>query len=158
MGLLVAANESLKRLLNLHSVNRVMPSETPQYFICAGVSGAFASAVTTPLDVVKTRLQTQGHFAECKHTRESSHFTSDSRYNGIISTVQAISKAEGPTGFFRGLGPRVALATPAAAMCWGTYEVILACFPRSAKASSHRHSHMAHSHSHIGHVHSHHRH
>eukprot|EP00971_Amphidinium_carterae_P002643 52518-Amphidinium_carterae.1 len=28
-------------------------------------------------------------------------------------------------GFFRGIGPRMMLAMPSAAVCWGTYETVL---------------------------------
>jgi len=109
MGLLVATNESLKRFLNLTGGNSKGAqhfSGAPLYFLSAGISGAFASTLTLPLDVVKTRLQTQA----------------GARYDGIASTMRVIAKDEGPRGFFRGLGPRVAKEMPSAAICWGTYE------------------------------------
>merc|ERR1719478_1314644 len=59
-AILVASNESLKLLLNMEG-----PSRDPErctmgwHFLSAGISGILASATTQPLDVVKTRLQTQ---------------------------------------------------------------------------------------------------
>eukprot|EP00919_Chromeraceae_sp_WS-2016_P062862 GHVR01148800.1.p1 GENE.GHVR01148800.1~~GHVR01148800.1.p1 ORF type:complete len:274 (+),score=63.45 GHVR01148800.1:81-902(+) len=55
-SVLVATNESLKKVIGVNQNNN---GTLPVYFICAGISGAFASVVTTPLDVIKTRLQTQ---------------------------------------------------------------------------------------------------
>jgi len=124
MGLLVGTNESLKRSLDLGAKGGVREQRfagAPWYFLTAGISGALASAVTLPLDVVKTRLQTQGG--------RSSYLPSAGpemplRYSGIVSTMTVIFQEEGIRGFFRGLGPRVALAMPSAAICWGTYETI----------------------------------
>jgi hypothetical protein len=48
-GILVATNESLK-LLYTGTHNFL------SYFACAGFAGALASAITTPLDVIKTKL------------------------------------------------------------------------------------------------------
>jgi len=132
MGLLVASNESLKRFLHLDGAggSRTGFSGAHWYFFTAGISGAFAAGMTLPLDVVKTRLQTQGCFhqppassssdAPASAARAATH----PRYSGILSTMRVISREEGARGFFRGLGPRVALAMPSAAICWGTYETI----------------------------------
>lgn len=56
-SILVASNESMKTLLGIQ--RRTDRASLPWYFLSAGVSGAVASAATQPLDVVKTRLQTQ---------------------------------------------------------------------------------------------------
>eukprot|EP00929_Paragymnodinium_shiwhaense_P051851 TRINITY_DN26029_c0_g1_i1.p1 TRINITY_DN26029_c0_g1~~TRINITY_DN26029_c0_g1_i1.p1 ORF type:complete len:272 (+),score=34.15 TRINITY_DN26029_c0_g1_i1:353-1168(+) len=118
MGLFVAANESLKRAFLLTGAQKKVGeklSGAPLYFVAAGLSGAFAAAATTPFDVVKTKLQTQG---------ATSDGPSLLRYRGVLSTVRLIAREEGAAGFFRGFGPRVTLAMPSAAICWGTYEAI----------------------------------
>eukprot|EP00929_Paragymnodinium_shiwhaense_P109475 TRINITY_DN75917_c0_g1_i1.p1 TRINITY_DN75917_c0_g1~~TRINITY_DN75917_c0_g1_i1.p1 ORF type:complete len:327 (-),score=57.99 TRINITY_DN75917_c0_g1_i1:3-983(-) len=120
MGLLVAANESLKRVFLLTGANSTAESSlsgAPLYFLAAGLSGSFAAALTTPFDVVKTRLQTQG-------ISSSSDSAVVLRYEGVLSTMRHIGQEEGAAGFFRGFAPRVALAMPSAAICWGTYETI----------------------------------
>ncbi|CAL0300674.1 unnamed protein product [Lupinus luteus] len=55
-------------------------------------SGAITGAVTTPLDVVKTRLMVQG---------------SQKHYKGILDCVSKIVKEEGTHTLFKGIGPRV---------------------------------------------------
>jgi solute carrier family 25 iron transporter 28/37 len=76
-----------------------------------GAAGALASAVTTPLDVVKTRLQCQG-------VSGAQRFMSCS----VVDAVRRIVAEEGLSALLRGLRPRVLFHTPAAAICWSTYE------------------------------------
>ncbi|XP_019162798.1 PREDICTED: mitoferrin-like [Ipomoea nil] len=74
-------------------------------------AGALAAAVTTPLDVVKTRLQCQG---VCGCDRFSS--------GSIGDVIQTIVKKDGYGGLMRGWIPRILFHAPAAAICWSTYE------------------------------------
>eukprot|EP00401_Gymnodinium_catenatum_P067778 CAMPEP_0117533032 /NCGR_PEP_ID=MMETSP0784-20121206/39677_1 /TAXON_ID=39447 /ORGANISM="" /LENGTH=369 /DNA_ID=CAMNT_0005329449 /DNA_START=95 /DNA_END=1205 /DNA_ORIENTATION=- len=126
-SVLVAMNESLKR------TTQDKYSGLQWYFAFAGVSGAVASAATLPLDVVKTRLQTQGLHISASAEGEITmlgcaevHCNEpvDRKYHGIFPTMRLIWREEGARGFFRGLVPRVALAMPSAALCWGTYEMV----------------------------------
>lgn len=59
---------------------------------CGALAGAISASLTTPLDVVKTRLMTQIH---------------GEIYGGVIVTVKQILMEEGWVGFTRGMGPRV---------------------------------------------------
>ncbi|KAH7314637.1 hypothetical protein KP509_21G012300 [Ceratopteris richardii] len=81
------------------------------HLFAGGAAGASASAVTTPLDVVKTRLQCQG-------VNGAERFEGSS----IQSVIRNIVKKEGPKALVRGIKPRVLFHTPAAAICWSTYE------------------------------------
>ncbi|QCD84767.1 solute carrier family 25 [Vigna unguiculata] len=64
----------------------------PENAIIGAFAGALTGAITTPLDVIKTRLMVQG---------------SANQYKGIADCVQTIIKEEGPRAFLKGIGPRV---------------------------------------------------
>ncbi|XP_019153143.1 PREDICTED: S-adenosylmethionine carrier 1, chloroplastic/mitochondrial-like isoform X1 [Ipomoea nil] len=55
-------------------------------------AGAVTGAVTTPLDVIKTRLMVQG---------------SAKQYQGVLHCVGTIAREEGTSALFKGMGPRV---------------------------------------------------
>ena len=123
-AVLVAANENFKSWL--------VPSEgvlLPWYFLSAGMAAACASALTHPLDVVKTRLQTQDCFCRqppptCPRRGLLPIPVVVPKYTDFSTTVRLILLEEGFRGFYRGLIPRAALSIPGAAMCWGTYESV----------------------------------
>ena len=76
-----------------------------------GAAGGIAAAATTPLDVVKTRLQLEG-------------VGSAARYGSgaVFPALRKIAADEGGAALWAGLAPRVLFHVPAAAVCWGTYE------------------------------------
>ncbi|PIA47767.1 hypothetical protein AQUCO_01400398v1 [Aquilegia coerulea] len=67
---------------------------------CGALAGAISASLTTPLDVIKTRLMTQAQV-------EASHKIAANVYGGVSSTVKQILMEEGWVGFTRGMGPRV---------------------------------------------------
>ncbi|KAL4425124.1 hypothetical protein ABPG77_008229 [Micractinium sp. CCAP 211/92] len=79
--------------------------------IAGGVAGGLAAAATTPLDVVKTRLQLEG-------------VSSATRYNtsSVLPVLRQIAVEEGASALWRGWQPRVLFHAPSAAICWGIYE------------------------------------
>lgn len=64
----------------------------PETAIIGAFAGALTGAITTPLDVIKTRLMVQG---------------SANQYNGIFDCVQTIVREEGSNALLKGIGPRV---------------------------------------------------
>lgn len=78
--------------------------------VAGGVAGGTAAAFTTPLDMVKTRLQTQG--------------VTGIQYAGALDAIRTIHATEGTSAFTKGLGPRVLFHVPSMAICWSTYESI----------------------------------
>lgn len=119
-AILVASNESLKLTLKMEGASRSADrSSLGWHFVSAGVSGVIASAATQPLDVVKTRLQTQEILRDMARDGK---ITSEARYRGLASTFSSILREEGIRGLYRGTVPRMVFAAPSSAMCWGTYE------------------------------------
>lgn len=91
------------------------PSESysPMTHVTAGgFSGAVAAAVTNPLDVAKTLLQTRG----------SSNDAQIRNASGMLEAMKIIKQREGMKGFARGLSPRVLTFMPSNALCWLSYE------------------------------------
>ncbi|KAJ6846631.1 S-adenosylmethionine carrier 1, chloroplastic/mitochondrial-like [Iris pallida] len=64
----------------------------PENAVIGAFAGAITGAITTPLDVLKTRLMVQG---------------SGKQYNGLIGCAQTIIREEGPAALLKGIGPRV---------------------------------------------------
>lgn len=142
--IVVTVNENLKTM--------VQPWNTPHphlfYFLCAGIAGGIAGLLTNPLDVVKTRLQTQELKPSCPKLREMWDIKSDAlptksdhlkildckpecefevkkiQYRDFVSTIKLVYKREGYHAFTRGMGPRMCINVPSTALSWGTYEII----------------------------------
>ncbi|KAF4346546.1 hypothetical protein CsatB_006937 [Cannabis sativa] len=72
-----------------------------QSVFCGALAGAISASITTPLDVVKTRLMTQVRVGGAPKV------ASAAMYNGFSNTVKQILMEEGWVGFTRGMGPRV---------------------------------------------------
>lgn len=80
--------------------------------IAGGFSGAVAAAITTPLDVAKTLLQTRGSSTDAAIRNAS----------GMFEAFRIIYEREGLKGFSRGMSARIATHIPANALCWLSYE------------------------------------
>ncbi|GJP32908.1 hypothetical protein CLOM_g17492 [Closterium sp. NIES-68] len=81
------------------------------HVLAGGAAGALASAVTNPLDVVKTRLQCQG-VCGVKRIQSAS----------VTAALRSIVREEGWGALLRGMRARMLFHTPAAAIVWSTYE------------------------------------
>lgn len=92
------------------------------HFVAGGVAGALASAVTTPLDVAKTLLNTQEPCPGAQAAQEVLPQTKPRPIVGVYNALQTIYKVNGISGFAKGLYARVLFTTPAAAISWSVYE------------------------------------
>ncbi len=107
-----------------------------------------SAAITTPFDVVKTRLQTQGVQSARRYKGTAVvrpvlfgailllHGTDRLRRCGLqIHTMKQIAREEGWPALWRGVRPRVMFNAPAAAICWGTYESMKVLLERTDSAA-----------------------
>jgi len=89
------------------------PPTALQLALCGGVASGFAAALTTPIDVIKTRMQ-----------------TSPQTYPTMMTTLTKVLDQDGYTGLFHGLLPRTLGVTPAAAIFFGIYAAVQAASRR----------------------------
>ncbi|KAI5212749.1 hypothetical protein E4T42_05615 [Aureobasidium subglaciale] len=89
-----------------------------------GLAGGIAAAATTPLDVIKTLLQTRGSSTDAEIRSAK----------GLFDAAGIIARRDGAKGFFRGMKARVVTAAPSTAICWSAYEVAKAYFIRAEEA------------------------
>lgn len=78
--------------------------------IIGATSGAFGATVVYPLNVLRTRLQTQG---------TKMH---PPTYNGIWDVFWKTYRNEGVRGMYKGLGMNLLKVAPALSITWVTYE------------------------------------
>jgi solute carrier family 25 iron transporter 28/37 len=97
------AYESISKVMNPK-----MEYDPFTHCIAGGLAGAFAAGITTPLDVVKTLLQTRG-LAESEEVRSA---------RGLFNAAAIIKRQFGWTGFLRGMRPRIISTMPSTAICW----------------------------------------
>lgn len=79
-----------------------------QASLCGSLSGGISAAVTTPLDVAKTRLMLPSKDGP--------------QYSGTVSTIQRIASEEGVGALFKGVGPRVMWISIGGCVFLGVYE------------------------------------
>lgn len=123
---IVGANDTLKKIWKRH-----FDPTFSSFFACAFIAGALAAWVTNPLDVIKTRMQTQflikeSFFQEAHHEEmisEKEGRLKQLKYSSIIESIFCIFKEEGIRGFYKGVIPRIASVAPSAAVSWSTYEL-----------------------------------
>ena len=102
----IAAYDSLSRVIRPKS--RPRGNHTPTHVIAGALAGAIAAGITTPLDVIKTVLQTRGTASDAEVRS----------VKGIAKAASIIKRRYGYGGFFRGLRPRIVTAMPSTAICW----------------------------------------
>lgn len=109
----------------------------PISFCCGGVAGAIASWITSPLDLVKIRLQIQraaaqnaaavaasGVAASPDASPLSRQFRIEYTYRNSFDALQQIYRQTGVKGLFKGSCARMAFSAPAAALTVGLFDVI----------------------------------
>jgi solute carrier family 25 iron transporter 28/37 len=94
--------------------NRQRDYNPKAHVISGAIAGALASAVTTPLDVCKTLLNTQEKLALVAANSD--------RITGLLNASRVVYKCCGFRGYFNGIQARVLVAMPSTAISWSVYE------------------------------------
>ncbi|ORY32278.1 putative mitochondrial inner membrane protein [Naematelia encephala] len=87
-----------------------------ELLLAAGIAGMPAAYLTTPADVVKTRLQSQARAGETV-------------YKGVLDGLRKIAQEEGPKALYKGGLARVIRSSPQFAATLSVYELLHKHFP-----------------------------
>ena len=100
--------ESATKVLNPDSVHDPL-----RHCIAGGLAGGVAAAFTTPLDCVKTILQTRTGLDDprMRHVHK------------FGEAVKIMYEVGGMATFWKGVKPRIVSNVPATAICWTAYEM-----------------------------------
>jgi solute carrier family 25 (mitochondrial iron transporter), member 28/37 len=130
--IMVSVNEHLKQTIDWFDGDGGMPPPHSHrqhhswktVVFSSSVAGLVASAATTPLDRIKTALQTQHLLPTCYklEKRGGKCAMTLPTHANWREAARHILETEGCPGFFRGIVPRVLSHTPAVAISWTTYE------------------------------------
>lgn len=107
--------ESMSKLLNPDKRHDPL-----SHCLAGGVAGGCAAAITTPLDVIKTLLQTRGALSATSAAPNAANVES---INSFRKGAVYIYRTAGLKGFMRGLRPRVVANMPSTAISWTSYEM-----------------------------------
>ncbi|XP_037068907.1 mitoferrin-2-like [Pollicipes pollicipes] len=97
------------------------------HMLSGALAGAGAAAVTTPLDVCKTLLNTQ-------EARVVADAGAGRPISGLPAAARVVYRLGGVGGFFRGLQARVVYQIPSTAICWTVYESMKYALSRAGVA------------------------
>ncbi|KAI8992561.1 mitochondrial carrier domain-containing protein [Pilobolus umbonatus] len=127
-----ACYEQFKKFAQNRFVNPGEPLPMGIDLITGSMAGGIAGAITTPLDVMKTLLQTQQTSSKKKailpalnNTSKPSLDPPPKHYSGIMEGMMWNYKHQGLAGLFRGLGPRVFWTSLQSAIMFVVYEQVL---------------------------------
>ncbi|KAK4143548.1 mitochondrial carrier domain-containing protein [Dichotomopilus funicola] len=97
------------------------------HMVAGGIGGMTAATLTAPLDVLKTRLQSDFYQAQIKASRASIITPMNPlrtvvfHFNETMSILGSVYRQEGPRALFKGLGPNLIGVIPARSINFFTY-------------------------------------
>lgn len=96
--------ELSKRLLLSRQPDPFIEPKASDVLIAGGIAGVVTWASIFPLDVIKTRLQTQSHLLDDPQRPLLGQETLSTKKRSSWSIARDIARSEGISGFYRGLG------------------------------------------------------
>jgi len=99
--------------------------DAKSHLAAGGLAGGLAAAITTPLDCIKTVLNTQQSPATIHVVNDTRRILYMARgsYHGITDAIISIYATRGVRGFIYGLQARILYQMPATAFSWSIYEL-----------------------------------
>ncbi|KAK5656526.1 hypothetical protein OQA88_4503 [Cercophora sp. LCS_1] len=97
------------------------------HFVAGGIGGMTAATLTAPLDVLKTRLQSDFYQAQLRATRSAhaAHMNpvraAGYHFAETFQILKSVYRIEGPRALFKGLGPNLVGVVPARSINFFTY-------------------------------------
>lgn len=109
-GIQFVAFEALKRVLfrlreNRRTGTKVKPLMAWERFVAGGLAGMTAAIACYPLDTAKTLLTAHPE-----------------RFSGVLQTIAAVARQQGPQALYRGLSPTLVAMMPYAGLDFAIYE------------------------------------
>ena len=103
----------VSRNARIHNCDPSSPAAAPSNFVTAGigaVSGASGASAVYPLNLLRTRLQTQGTAVH------------PPTYTGLMDVTLKTIKGEGYRGLFKGITPNLLKVVPAVSISYVIYD------------------------------------
>ena len=99
------------------------PSKPWVHFVAGGIGGMVGATATCPLDVIKTRLQSDIYHSVYNTTSKSSNILlrAGQHFRETFSVLYGVYKTEGGRALFKGLGPNLVGVIPARSINFFTY-------------------------------------
>ncbi|WRT69672.1 uncharacterized protein IL334_006662 [Kwoniella shivajii] len=117
--------ESMKSLLSKHYLEGRRPNSY-EAALCGSIAGGFAAAVTTPLDVVKTRVMLEARTSSSPYLATTGIPAPNQPSPSILSfppRLLGILRNEGPSALFKGWQPRCFAISLGGAVFLGIYDL-----------------------------------
>ncbi|KAJ1918485.1 S-adenosylmethionine transporter [Mycoemilia scoparia] len=108
-----------KRYSQYKKQESILPWEAA---VAGSIAGGLSAAVTTPLDVVKTRLMLSSKVEATVGVSGCNGGGGSANYAGVLPTIKRIAKEEGVSALFKGVVPRTIWISIGGCIFLGAYE------------------------------------
>ncbi|KAG1466821.1 hypothetical protein G6F56_004616 [Rhizopus delemar] len=123
------SQEELEKQRNIPDED-LPPLKINQLITAGAASGALASIILTPVELIKCKLQVQVGAAAVASSYQ--------QFTGPFHVIQHVIRSHGITGFYRGFLATLLRETGGGAFWFGTYEFVCAQFVKKRQAETNK--------------------